>query len=277
MMLPPSSVARRKNINRHTLDHPLFSPYLLFQMRFFLAVLLFPVLATAMPKSKGRSNADHSIVEGIYKDHHKSTAAQSRSSNAFSTGQNSRPTGTFQNSYSRPLAIPTTTNSYSTPSKPMSQVKVLPLPIPVGLPVPVPHPYQSPYHHYDPYTYGKAGILGGSYPLYGNGLFGGFGSKLLSPLLKEIALGGPKGLASTSEFPSAAATALGFHGGIFGSDPIKASLVASKSNPLIHLLAAPYIKNIKESNGEDLPTLDDFQRLLQRATFPLTDIDENGI
>ncbi len=32
-----------------------------------------------------------------------------------------------------------------------------------------------------------------------------------------------------------------------------------KSNPFIHLLAAPYIKNVRENNGEDLPTLDDLQ------------------
>ncbi len=50
--------------------------------------------------------------------------------------------------------------------------------------------------------------------------------------------------------------------------------MAGKSNPFIHLLAAPYIKNVRENNGEDLPTLDDLQELLERSSFGLSDIEQ---
>jgi hypothetical protein len=34
-------------------------------------------------------------------------------------------------------------------------------------------------------------------------------------------------------------------------------------------MAAPYLRNIKERNGEDLPSLEDIQNLLQKSTFGL--------
>ena len=59
-----------------------------------------------------------------------------------------------------------------------------------------------------------------------------------------------------------------------GNDPIKASFLAARSNPLIHLLAAPYIRNIKENNGADLPSIDDIQDLLERSSFGLSGLGE---
>ena len=59
-----------------------------------------------------------------------------------------------------------------------------------------------------------------------------------------------------------------------GNDPIKASFLAARSNPLIHLLAAPYIRNIRENNGADLPSLDDIQNLLERSSFGLSGLGE---
>ena len=59
-----------------------------------------------------------------------------------------------------------------------------------------------------------------------------------------------------------------------GDDPIKASFITSNSNPLLHLLTAPYLKHIKETNGEDLPTLEEIKDLLERSSFGLSGFED---
>ena len=132
---------------------------------------------------------------------------------------------------------------------------------------------------------------------YANGLFGGFGGPL-TPTLTNIALGNTaNSIHSAFGVPSpqspilvgtggaqsgygATPTVLSYGGldsalpNALGNDPIKASFIAARSNPLIHLLAAPYIKNIKENNGEDLPTLEDIQDLLERSSFGLSGFED---
>lgn len=124
---------------------------------------------------------------------------------------------------------------------------------------------------------------------FSNGLFGGFGGRL-TPALRNVALGS-KGFNLHTNFPVPSSNPLIFSNdgtiiesaipavlddvannlpNALGNDPIKASFLAARSNPLIHLLAAPYIKNIKENNGEDLPTLEDIQNLLERSSFGLS-------
>ncbi len=140
-------------------------------------------------------------------------------------------------------------NSYSasTPVNNKQQIKILPLPIPVGLPIPT---YGGSSGGYGG-GYGVSGGGGGGYGAsLSHGLFAGFGGPLGPLLLKEKALG-------------------------LGNDPVKASILAGKANPLIHLLSAPYLKNVRENNGRDLPSIDDFQELLQRSTFGLSDIDRS--
>ena len=122
---------------------------------------------------------------------------------------------------------------------------------------------------------------------YANGLFGGFGGPL-TPTLTQIALGNTANTVH-SAFPTTQSPLLlgaggalpfgGLDGAIpnaLGDDPIKASFIAARSNPLIHLLAAPYIKNIKENNGEDLPTLEDLQDLLERSSFGLSGFEQEN-
>ena len=123
---------------------------------------------------------------------------------------------------------------------------------------------------------------------YANGLFGGFGGQL-TPTLTNVALGN-SGNTIHSSFGLDAAGLQNSGFGAFpyvpngdnqipnalGNDPIKASFIAARSNPLIHLLAAPYIKNIKENNGEDLPTLEDLQDLLERSSFGLSGFEDEG-
>ena len=118
------------------------------------------------------------------------------------------------------------------------------------------------------------------------GLFGGFGGQL-TPTLTDIALGTQAAnVHSHFTVPETTPLIVGneqssqdpfpvtLNGlatpNALGNDPIKASFLAARSNPLIHLLAAPYIKNIKENNGEDLPTLEDVQNLLERSSFGLS-------
>ena len=124
---------------------------------------------------------------------------------------------------------------------------------------------------------------------YANGLFGGFGGPL-TPTLTNVALGNTAhslhsafGLGSTGlqhgghgAYPYLNQAGFGNIPNALGNDPIKASFIAARSNPLIHLLAAPYIKNIKENNGEDLPTLDDLQDLLERSSFGLSGFEDGG-
>ena len=125
---------------------------------------------------------------------------------------------------------------------------------------------------------------------YANGLFGGFGGPL-TPTLTNVALGnnahslhtsfglGTAGLQNGGYGAIPYASNTGLAGNIpnaLGNDPIKASFIAARSNPLIHLLAAPYIKNIKENNGEDLPTLEDLQDLLERSSFGLSGFEDEG-
>ena len=122
---------------------------------------------------------------------------------------------------------------------------------------------------------------------YANGLFGGFGGPL-TPTLTNIALGNTA-QSVHSQFPISAAQPYGAYPNVLpysgldgalpnalGNDPIKASFIAARSNPLIHLLAAPYIKNIKENNGEDLPTLEDLQDLLERSSFGLSGFENEN-
>ena len=125
---------------------------------------------------------------------------------------------------------------------------------------------------------------------YANGLFGGFGGPL-TPTLTNVALGNNAHSLHTSFGLGAAGLQNGGYGALpyasntglagnipnaLGNDPIKASFIAARSNPLIHLLAAPYIKNIKENNGEDLPTLEDLQDLLERSSFGLSGFEDEG-
>jgi len=131
------------------------------------------------------------------------------------------------------------------------------VPIPVGLPVPS---YGKGYG-----GYGYGGYGGGHHP-YQLGLFGGFGGPL-SELLRE----------KTKDGDGALGPLLG--GGPLtdvGFNPVKASILAGRSSPFIHLLAAPYIKNIRENGGADLPTLNDLQDLLERSSFGLTGLDGFG-
>ena len=117
---------------------------------------------------------------------------------------------------------------------------------------------------------------------YANGLFGGFGGPL-TPTLTNVALGNNAHSLHSAFGLGAAGIQNGGYGALpyfsngglggqipnaLGNDPIKASFIAARSNPLIHLLAAPYIKNIKENNGEDLPTLEDLQDLLESLCHP---------
>ena len=95
-------------------------------------------------------------------------------------------------------------------------------------------------------------------------MFGGFGGPL-TPTLTNVALGntahslhssfglGTSGLPNGGyrTFPYISNGGLDAHiPNALGNDPIKASFIAARSNPLIHLLAAPYIKNIKESKEQ---------------------------
>ena len=61
---------------------------------------------------------------------------------------------------------------------------------------------------------------------------------------------------------------------ILGDDPVKATFISAHSNPLQHLLSAPYLKHIKETNGEDLPTLEEIKELLERSSFGLSGFQE---
>ena len=63
---------------------------------------------------------------------------------------------------------------------------------------------------------------------------------------------------------------------ILGDDPLKATFISANSNPLQHLLSAPYLKHVKETNGEDLPTLEEIKELLERSSFGLTGFQEEG-
>ena len=58
---------------------------------------------------------------------------------------------------------------------------------------------------------------------------------------------------------------------------MKATFISANSNPLQHLLSAPYLKHVKETNGEDLPTLDEIKELLERSSFGLTGFQEEGV
>lgn len=49
----------------------------------------------------------------------------------------------------------------------------------------------------------------------------------------------------------------------------EASIVAAMSNPFAYLLAAPYLRDLEENDGEDLPTLEDLKQLFQRAAFDM--------
>ena len=128
---------------------------------------------------------------------------------------------------------------------------------------------------------------------YANGLFGGFGGQY-TPTLTNVALGNTANNIHTNfgvqngQLPVVIAGGdwtqgygvlpySGLDGALpnaLGNDPIKASFLAARSNPLIHLLAAPYIKNIKENNGADLPTLEDIQDLLERSSFGLSGFED---
>ena len=61
---------------------------------------------------------------------------------------------------------------------------------------------------------------------------------------------------------------------ILGDDPVKATFISAHSNPLQHLLSAPYLKHVRETNGEDLPTLDEIKELLERSSFGLSGFQE---
>ena len=61
---------------------------------------------------------------------------------------------------------------------------------------------------------------------------------------------------------------------ILGDDPVKATFISAHSNPLQHLLSAPYLKHIKETNGEDLPTLEEIKEFLERSSFGLSGFQE---
>ena len=62
-----------------------------------------------------------------------------------------------------------------------------------------------------------------------------------------------------------------------GDDPIKASFITAHSNPLLHLLSAPYLKHIKETDGEDLPTIEEVKELLELSSFGLSGFEEEAI
>lgn len=192
---------------------------------------------------------------------------------------------------------------YGAPSRPEEEdddIKVLPLPIPVALPHPVPSPVPIPYavkvpvpvpvHHYttygSPLGLGKFGAhnglggIGGGFGSLGGGLgslgaLGGLGG-LNGGLGGLSGLGGLGGLGAGSGNPllkqALLSNAIG--GGGFGDsnfgNPVRAALLSSRSNPLIHLLAAPYIRNIEENDGEDLPTIDELKDLLEESSFGLT-------
>ena len=123
-----------------------------------------------------------------------------------------------------------------------------------------------------------------------NGLFGGFGGPL-TPTLTNVALGNtahsphsPYWLGSTGlqyggygAYPDLSQD--GYQGviqNVLSNDQIKASLIAGRSNPLIHLLAPPYINNIEENDGEDLPSLDNLQDLLEESSFGLSGFEDEG-
>ena len=61
---------------------------------------------------------------------------------------------------------------------------------------------------------------------------------------------------------------------ILGDDPVKATFISAHSNPLQHLLSAPYLKHVRETDGEDLPTLDEIKELLERSSFGLSGFQE---
>ncbi len=219
----------------------------------------------AAPAAKGKRGITDNLVD--FDPHTIKVVTAGASPKSFDT---SRSNGgfvatsqqrNFQNggTYTRPI----NNQNYGSPQAPpqalgpRSDVKVLPLPVPIALPVPVPHTpgYGGHYH----YNYG-GGIASG------HPFAAGFGSPLAHGLFAGF--GGPHAFSKDGVSNPAAP----FFGGL-GFDPIKASIVAGRSNPLIHLLAAPYIKNIKENNGEDLPSLDDLQELLERSSFGLTGLD----
>ena len=62
-----------------------------------------------------------------------------------------------------------------------------------------------------------------------------------------------------------------------GDDPVKASFITAQSNPMLHLLSAPYLKHIKETNGEDLPTIEEVKELLELSSFGLSGFEEEKV
>ena len=62
---------------------------------------------------------------------------------------------------------------------------------------------------------------------------------------------------------------------MLGDDPIKASFISAYSNPMLHLLSAPYLKHVKETNGEDLPTIEEVKQILERSSFGLSGFEED--
>ena len=224
--------------------------------------LAMTAVANGSPVAKSKHVLSENLVE--YDPHTikvVQAAPSSAQSKSFDAG---RGNGGFNqrqfnggNTYTRPIPSNNYGSPQAAPQGPRGDVKVLPLPIPIALPVPVPHSpgYGYGYGHGGGYGYSYSGglhSLAGASPL-SHGIFGGFGGPL-SELLKDGK--------SNKVF-----------GGL-GFDPIKASIVAGRSNPFIHLLSAPYIKNIKENTGEDLPSLEDLQELLERSSFGLTGLDD---
>ena len=62
-----------------------------------------------------------------------------------------------------------------------------------------------------------------------------------------------------------------------GDDPVKASFITAQSNPLLHLLSAPYLKHVKETDGEDLPTIEEVKELLELSSFGLSGFQEEAV
>ena len=62
-----------------------------------------------------------------------------------------------------------------------------------------------------------------------------------------------------------------------GDDPIKAAFISAHSNPFLHLLSAPYLKHIKETDGEDLPTIEEVKELLELSSFGLSGFEEEAL
>lgn len=197
------------------------------------------------------------------------------------------PPGTIYSSGSKqpdtPIPQSHTIHRPSSSTRQNVDIKILPLPIPIGLPTPL---FLGP-SAYHPNNYGHDyNRQYESYPNYAPnpydfGLFSGFGNDIVGPTLKKVALGQKVSVEEKRKLHSHHLRGVGGSGGhplspsFYGNDPIRASILASRSNPLIHLLAAPYIKNIKENNGKDLPTLDDLKILLEKSSFGLSDIDED--